>query len=59
MGDKRLLEACEIVVADSGKEDDALVKALYDRIQERYVSKGKTWNYGLLDRVYANMLKEA
>jgi hypothetical protein len=54
--DKRLYQACEICVADMGKEDDELVKKLYDKVMEKYVEKGKPWNYGLIDRILSKMV---
>lgn len=54
--DKRLYQACEICVADMGKEDDELVKKLYDKVMEKYVEKGKPWNYGLIDRILLKMV---
>lgn len=44
-----LYQACEECVADAGKEDDKLVKRLHDHIHENYESKGKPWNYSLID----------
>ena len=57
MKNKKLWEACEIVVADSGKEDDNLVQLLHDKIVKSHISKGKMWNYELLDRTYNKILK--
>lgn len=53
--DKRLYNACEICVADMGKEDDELVKKVYEKIMKNYVDKGKSWNYALIDRILSKM----
>lgn len=49
--DKFLYRACEECVADAGKEDDDLVMRLYNHMYEHYDKKGKSWNYGMIDRL--------
>lgn len=44
-----LKRACEVCVADKGKEDDILVQRLYDYIHEHFEEKGKPWDYELID----------
>ena len=46
-----LRQACIECVADAGKEDDALVKRLYDYMYENYESKSKLWNYEIIDEL--------
>ena len=46
-----LRQACTECVADAGKEDDALVKRLYDYMHENYESKSKLWSYEIIDEL--------
>lgn len=54
--DKKLLEACEICIADMGKEDEELVKKLYDKMHTTFVEKGRMWNYANVDNCLHKML---
>ena len=54
INDKVLYNACEICVADAGKEDDKLVERLYE-----YFSKSEIWSFEMIDDMIAKWDKES
>lgn len=53
-----LKKACEICVADRGKEDEELVQRLYDYVYGNYVVHGSIWDYKLLNEVLDKFERE-
>lgn len=55
----KLKEACDICIADMGKEDPKLSQKLYEYIEKKYgIVPGKDWDYNLVDAVLGEMLAE-
>lgn len=53
----KLKEACDICIADIGKEDPALSQRLYEYIEKNHgLVPGKDWDYNLVDAVLEKML---
>lgn len=53
----KLRQACDICIADIGKEDAALSQRLYDYIEKNYGTvPSKDWDYALVDEILERML---
>lgn len=55
--DKFLYKACEEIVADHNNPRKEDVNKLFNYIDEKYIKKNKSWNYGLLNKVYDKIIK--
>jgi len=55
----KLSQACDICIADMGKEDEFLSRRLYAYVRDHFgIVPGRDWDYDLIDKILLDMLNK-